>query len=526
MAFWKTRHQMGLAALIMGASILLSRFMGLARDKLISVLFGATQESDLYFAAFVIPDFINYLLAGGYFSITLIPFLTKYFEEDREDGWRFFSTVLFWITLSICTITLAAMVFAPRFAYLAAPGLDEKSLVRLAWFLRIILPAQVFFLCGSCLSAILYMRKQFFVPALVPLVYNLFIIGGGFVLRSRGMEGFCWGVLAGSFTGNFLLPLLAVRSGGLSLRWSFFHPGLKKYFLTALPLMVGQSVTVLDEQFVRVFGSLAGVGAISWLNYARRIMLVPVSVVAQAAGVASYPFLAELFMKKDFSRFFKTVNAALGNVITLLVPLSIWMMLVSEPTIRLIFEQGRFGAPDTAQTARLLQIMLLCVFCWGYQQVLGRAFYARLDMLTPAIVGTAATLVSIPLYYFLTMRIGSAGVAAASAASIVLYSVALTAWWKVRVGAEAFAGLVPGALKVLGLSLAALLPSWAVGRIGLFDPQAFPYLSAIFEIVASGLVFGAVFAVLSGYFIPETVRPFLERTGPIGRRLLRSRTAG
>ncbi len=90
MAFWKNRQQIGLAALLIGSGILLSRFMGLFRDKLISLLFGATQESDLYFAAFVIPDFINYLLAGGYFSITLIPFLTRYFQESEEEGWRLF----------------------------------------------------------------------------------------------------------------------------------------------------------------------------------------------------------------------------------------------------------------------------------------------------------------------------------------------------------------------------------------------------------------------------------------------------
>ena len=224
---------------------------------------------------------------------------------------------------------------------------------------------------------------------MVSIVYNLFIIIGGVLLRARGMEGFCWGVLVGSFIGNFLLPLLAVKfGGGLSIRLSVFHPGLKKYFLVALPLMIGQSITVVDEQFVRIFGSLAGVGAISWLSYARRIMMVPVSVVAQAAGMASYPFMAELFVKNDFSRFNRTINSALQNVMTLLVPLSMWMILAAEPTIRLIFQQGRFGVSDTAHTARLLQVLLICVSCWGYQQVLSRAFYARLDTLTPAVLGT------------------------------------------------------------------------------------------------------------------------------------------
>ncbi len=524
-SLFKSRQQMGLAAIIIGGGILLSRFMGLFRDKLISVLFGATTESDLYFAAFVIPDFINYLLAGGYFSITLIPFLTRYFEENEEEGWRFFSTVFIWITAAICALTLLAFAFAPRLAYLAAPGLDHRALARLAVFLRIILPAQIFFLCGSCISALLYMRKQFTVPALTPIFYNLFIIAGGVLLRSRGMEGFCWGVLAGSFFGNFLLPLLAARAGGgISLRWSLSHPGLKRYFLVALPLMIGQSVTVLDEQLVRIFGSLAGVGAISWLNYARRIMLVPVSVVAQAAGVASYPFMAELFVKKDFSKLFSTIRVALRNVITLLIPLSVWMILVAEPTVRFIFQQGRFTTHDTAQTAHLLQVLLVCATCWGYQQVLGRGFYARVDTLTPALLGTAVTVLSVPLFYILTSRFGASGVAAASVVSVITYSAAMTVWWKVKVGDAAFSGIVSGALKVGGLSAISAFPAWAAGKVHLFDPLASPYLCALSEIALSGLVFGSVFAVLSGRLIPETVKPYLEKAGPIGRRLLKGKT--
>ena len=85
---------MGIAALIMGFSVLVSRFMGLFRDKVISWQFGAGGETDLYFAAFILPDFLNYLLAGGYVSITLIPLLSKLMENDEEDAWKFFSGVL------------------------------------------------------------------------------------------------------------------------------------------------------------------------------------------------------------------------------------------------------------------------------------------------------------------------------------------------------------------------------------------------------------------------------------------------
>jgi putative peptidoglycan lipid II flippase len=522
MAFWNRRQEMGWAALIMAASILASRFMGLFRDKAISFLFGATKESDLYFAAFVIPDFINYLLAGGYFSITLIPLLAAYFERNEDDGWKFFSTVFTWIGTVIVLLTAVCMFYAPQLARLAAPGLDAEAQTRLAFFLRIIMPAQICFLLGSCLTAILYLRKQFLIPALTPLTYNFFIILGGIVLRARGMEGFCWGVLAGAVLGNLLLPYMAVRQGGsLKLHPSFRHPGLKNFCFLALPLMLGQSIVVLDEQFLRIFGSLVGSGAISWLNYARRIMLVPVGVVAQAAGVATYPFLADLVARKQSARFNRTLHDALQSVLTILVPLSIWMMVVAEPTIRLIFQQGHFGPSDTQQTARVLQVFLVVVFCWGFQQILGRAFYARQDTITPVVIGTITTVASIPIFYFFTLHWRAIGVAAASSASIVLYTSALSLWWRYRSGKDLFSGLGVDLLKLTAISIVSSGPAiWVVSSTRI-DWGSHVYLEALSSILASGICFAVLFSLLSGYFIPALVRPFFHRLGPIGRRIAR-----
>ena len=227
MAILSARQKMGAAALIMGFSVLLSRFMGLARDKVISWQVGAAGESDIYFTAFVVPDFINYLLAGGYISITLIPLLSALFEEDEEDGWRFFGAVFTWATLAILGLAVLGWLFAAPLARLVAPGFTVEQHARLAHFLRIVLPAQIFFLPGACLSALLYIRRQFAVPALMPLIYNGFILLGGMLLPAlglaRGMEGFCWGVLAGAFAGAFLLPCIAARKGGLKFRPALTH---------------------------------------------------------------------------------------------------------------------------------------------------------------------------------------------------------------------------------------------------------------------------------------------------------------
>jgi putative peptidoglycan lipid II flippase len=265
---------------------------------------------------------------------------------------------------------------------------------------------------------------------------------------------------------------------------------------------------------------LAGTGAISWLNYARRIMLVPVGVVAQAAGVASYPFLAELVAREEYSRFYQTLNTALQSVLTLLIPLSIWMMAIAEPTITLIFQQGHFSQADTLQTAGLLRISLLAVCCWGIQQIIGRAFYARQDTITPAVLGTLTTLASLPLFHYLTQWMDATGVAVASALSMGIYTGVLALWWRVRFGGETFAGLALGQLKIFVLSIVAALPALLLVRLQSMGGAYSPYLVSFCIIAGSGLCFGLLFVLLSSYFTPALVRPFLMKAGPLGRRLM------
>lgn len=440
-----SRQKMGAAALIMAFSVLVSRFMGLFRDKIISWQFGAGGESDIYFAAFVVPDFLNYLLAGGYISITLIPLLSGCFEKDEKEGWRFFGAVFCWATLSVSLLSALAWLAAPRLAPVVAPGFDAAQCERLAYFLRIVLPAQIFFLPGACLSAVLYIRRQFTVPALMPLIYNgcilLFGVGMPWLGLALGMEGFCWGVLAGSAVGAFLLPLLVVRAGGLSFLPGLRHPLMGRFLIMALPLMIGQSVVVLDEQFVRIFGSMAGDGAVSLLNYARRIMMVPVGVVAQAAGVASFPFLASLAARGDMAEFRSTLNSTMRNSMIVAVPVAAWLISASGPVLGFIFEGGSFSSVDTAGAAPLLQIMLLAVPFWLLQQVTGRAFYAMQDTVTPALVGTAVTFLAVPGYFFLVPSMGARGVALVTTCAVVLYALALLVIARRRWAQDAFTGL-------------------------------------------------------------------------------------
>ncbi len=506
---------MGMAALIMSASILLSRFMGLLRDKVISWQFGASGEADMYFAAFVVPDFINYLLAGGYVSITLMPLLSQKFAEDEADAWRFFSSIFWWALSAVSLLSILAFIFAMPLAKIVAPGFDALQSQRLAHFLRIIVPAQIFFVSGACFSAILFLRKQFVVPALTPLIYNGCIIVCGIAMPylglATGMEGFCYGVSLGAALGAFILPYMAVFRGGVTIHFLGRHALMKRFLFIALPLMLGQSVVMLNEQFLRIFGSYLDAGAVSLLSYARRISQVPVGMVAQAVAVASYPFLASLAAKKEYAVFAVTLRTASNNSTAILLPLSAWMIATAVPTMGFIFEGGSFAHSDTIASAPLLQLMLLAVPFWGVQMVLGRGFYSLGDTLTPALCGTVVTVVSLPIFYW-CLPWGTMGIAVVSLLGVVAYITLIMYVWYKRQGAAAFEGLLTIVWQGSFLSLVAGVVAYVVSEkillVGSQWPSIWPYVLAL---GTSFLAFLIVYVGIAKFFFPNMLRPLMQR---------------
>lgn len=521
------KQHLGLAAILLAASAFLSRLMGLVRDKIISWQFGASHEADMYFAAFVIPDIINYLLAGGFMSITIIPLLARSFQKDEADAWKFFSCIFFWMLACACAFTGACEILAPLLAKAVAPGFTPSQCIRLAFFMRIILPAQVFFLGGACFTALLLLRQQFAAPALTPLIYNGLIILGGLLFpflpgglgATAGMTGYCIGVTLGAALGAFFLPFAVAAKGGLKIHFAWRHPLLKKYAFVALPLMLGQTVVMLDEQFLRVFGSMLGEGGVSLLNYGRRIAQVPVALMGQALAAASYPFLVKLLAKNDEDGFNQSLNRALSAGLRLIIPCALFMIIAAGPILGLIFQGGRFGHEETAACVPITRVLLAATPFWIVYMVLARAFYAHSDTLTPAITGTIMTIICIPLYYLFAVPLGPWAIAAVSGFGVGAYTLWLFAIWIKRHGAKAFAGL----LRICWLSVAvSALPAilaWLI--IFYLPPVVQPHVSiwnALISLIISGAIFLGLLLILAARFSPELFAVFK-------RLLLRRRPA-
>lgn len=415
---------------IVMASVLLSRLLGFAREWTVAHQIGSNAVTDAYYAAFTLPDFLNYLVAGGSLSITFIPVFAKFAAEGREEeGWHVFSTVMTFMGLLVIALICVAEIFAPQLVSVIAPGFGPVEKQHVVFLTRLMLPAQFCFYEGGILTAVQYAKGEFIVPSLAPLIYNFAIILGGVTLASRlGITGFAVGVLAGALVGNFLLQIYGARVVGarFSLGLDLRHPGFRLFLKLAVPIMLALSLSFTDDWIIRWFGSYLVPASITWLTYAKTLMRVPLGVVGQAIGVASFPILAQLYSEGKFGELNLVLNDTFKGLILLLIPISAFTIAQSPYVVHLVFSHTRLHASDLHATAATLALFSIGMFAWGAQNLLSRGFYSTRDTWTPAIAGTIFTFLDIPLYWWLVKRAQHLGLAMASSIGIILLTLVLT----------------------------------------------------------------------------------------------------
>ncbi len=348
-------------------------------------------------------------------------------------------------------------------------------------------------------------------PRLAQLDLLRALFSPDFLAQLGGMAGFCLGATVGAFIGAFLLPLLVAREDGLHLHMRWRHPLMGRFLLTALPLMLGQTVIMLDEQFLRVFGSLAGDGVVSLLSYARRISQVPVGLMGQTAAVASYPFLVNLLSAGDPAGFHHTLRKALRAGLSLILPCALCLAALAWPVLTIIFQGGRFSPEDTMAALPLTRLMLAATPFWLVYAILVRGYYAQGDTLTPAISGTIMTLVCLPIYRYWAVPHGGLGIAALSCISVSLYVLLLMGVWTRRNGSEALGGLPRLALRVLGCSLPAAAAAWLCAEAVQSRRPLHPCLAAGAALAAGGCACALVFLPLAWRAAPSVVENIRAR---------------
>jgi putative peptidoglycan lipid II flippase len=511
-------RRVGLAALLLGGSQLLSRALGIVREMVLAAEIGAGAATDAYQAAFQIPDILNHILAVGAISIAFIPLYRQAVErEGPEAGHRLLAIVLG--TLTALSVVAAAVLFAFAEPLVALQfphfGPEQHALtVRLT---RIVIPAQIFFTAGGILRAALMAEGRFGAQAAAPLVYNLGIIIGGLVgAETLGVEGFAWGALFGAAAGPFGVAFYdARRRFPIAFRFAPLDPGFRRYLVLVLPLLAGVTLLTVDEWYDRWFGGLLETGTIATLVFARRLMQAPVGLVGQAVGTAALPALADLHEKGRHQELGELVLRTLQASLTIAVAIAAALAALGAPTVRLLYERGAFTTEDSQAVSSALAIFCLAIPGWVVQSIAVRPFYARGDTWRPMLLGTVIALAMIPLYAGLGPRFGANGLAGAGAVAITVNALA-TLLLARRLHRQP--PLVPLGTTLLR-ALVIALPAAAAARAVAAQLDGPGTVGALGAVAAGGLVFAVCVLPLALAFGDAPTRELLRGVGARLRRL-------
>ncbi len=447
--------RMGGAALLLAASVMLSRVIGYVREVALAHQVGVGRDTDAFYTAFLIPDILNYLLAGGALAIAFIPLYNRVRRRDgAAAGDALLATVLGTLGVVVVASTVLLWIAAPGLVAAGFPKFSVETQALTVKLTRIVLPAQIFFLTGGLLRAVLMAHGRFTAQALAPLVYNGATIAGG--LLTGSVEGFAWGVLVGAFIGNWLIPAFEItRVQSIRARFAPFDTHFRAYLSLALPLMLGVSLVTVDEWYEKYFGAQLAIGTVAQLGFARKLMMAPVAVVGQAVAAAALPVLSRFYAENREAELNEMLERTVVGSVGLAVLAAGAFHVFAAPMVEVVYQYGRFGAEATTPVASLLAILSLAVPGWVAQQIGVRAFYAREQMWRPMLLGSAIALFAIPMYLVLGQRLGAEGLAGAGVVAITFNAAATLVWARQRFGAPRLSHLAEGALRSGGVALVA-----------------------------------------------------------------------
>ncbi len=510
------------AAILLSASFVLSRLLGLLRTVAIADVFGNSPQIAAYFAAFRIPDTMFTLVSGGALASALIPVLVGLRQKgDTQDTWVVASTVFNTVCVALAVVALFAFILAPEIMGVLVGGFGPSQRSLSVDLTRIMLLQPIFLGAAAIISAVLQTYERWLLTALAPLVYNVVVIMGALLGHVFGIDGLAWSVVLGA-----IAQVLVVLPGVWpDARWSYHavfawsYPSAREILRLFAPRVVGLAA-FQAMLFVTFFlASRLPQGALGAISYSWLLISFPVGALGTAAGTAILPALSRLSAAANTDQLRRTVNRSLRLVIFLALPAAIGLVVLRRPIVNLLYHHGAlWSGRDTEQTSFALLFYALAVPPLSLIEVLPRVFYAMRDTRTPVRIAIYAVALDVALSIFLVNVLprdsGQGGLALATAIATTLQAAWLIWSLDVRLDGIGYASL-RGTMRdtaIASSSMAVVLYVLLDPLTSIFAQRGFGALSTVVIEVAAG--FGVFIGVAYLLGAPELwqVRSFVSRS--------------
>ena len=518
------------AAAVVAVAVLCSRVLGLAREQIFAALFGGGRVMDAFTIAFRIPNLLRDLFAEGALSTAFVTVFTKTTAlENDAAAWRLANKVATLAAVTLSAITVLGILTAPWLVGLLAPGFDPEKAALTVTLTRIMYPFILLVSLAALVMGMLNARSVFGIPAMASSFFNLgSIIAGvliGWWLDPHFGEHAILGLAIGTLIGGglqLLVQLPALHALGYAWRADFHWraPGVRAILRLMGPSVIAASTTQVNVLVNSVFASRLGDGPTFWLTVAFRLMQLPLGIFGVALGTVALPLLARMAATGNTAAFRSELARGMRLAFLMTIPASVGLMVLAEPIISVLYQHGRFGAHETAESAGALQFYAIGLCGYAALKVLVNAFYAIDRRKTPMVVSFLAVVLNLVLNWIFTMHLGwgHRGLAFSTACVATSNFLILYVLMRAHLGTLESRAMLALLARIAVAAAALFAVSWAGGHFLLADwaVQAFwPKLVSLLLVISVGAA--AFFFTASALGISEVH----DITRAVRRRLQR-----
>ena len=380
---------------------IISRLFGLLWNLLLARVFGAGALTDIFFVAFRIPNMLRSFIGEGALTSAFVPVFAEELHKSKEQAVKTLRSVIGLLLIASIFLSILGIIFAPLIISFTAPGLatNPQSFSQAILLTRIVLPYIIFVSIIATINGALNNIKIYGAAPLAQITMNIVLILACLVCfyfnQQTGIIILSAAVLLGG-TVQILTMLPSLRKGGLSI-WParpFFTPVTKKIMLLMLPALFGAAIYQISIFLNTLLASLLESGSISWLFYADRVSQLPIGIITISISSVLLPALSTSAASGAKDRFALDLSNTLRFINFLIIPCATAVFLLADPIVRIFFQRGNFNDYDSRMTIQAIQATSLGLWGVSFYTIINKAFLAKKDTSTPAILGTVTLLLS------------------------------------------------------------------------------------------------------------------------------------
>jgi len=429
--------------------ILTSKITGFFRDIILAQTFGAGKITDAYLTALNIPVVLFDGISAA-LGTTFIPIYFKIKSSKGQDEVNRFTSNIFNIVIIISIIfVLLGIVFAPYIVKIFAVGFSGDVFDLTVSYSKILIFSMIFIAINGLVSSYLVASGNVYISGAITIPFNILIIISIVVASTTGSYTMVYGTLAAYIAQLlFQLPLLIKKGYRHKFIINLKDENIRQILFLVVPVFLGSYINQINAVVNRTLASTLDSGSITALNYANKLNMFAVGVIAVAISTVMYPILSRLASEGNKKLFKINLSKSINMIVIIMLPIMMIMTTFSTEIVKILFEEGSFNSHDTYLTSTALFFYSIGIVAYALKELLAKSFYSLQDTKTPVRNATVSVVINIILSVTLSNVMGIGGLALASSISAMVTTILLLISLRKKIGKLGFSYIVVTFIKV------------------------------------------------------------------------------